>query len=273
MTNYYFDMENENGFFSVYFFLITAYIYACKTNQKLIIKDDKWKFKYINGLNDYFELPSNVIQYSSMYSNYKKLTHMIEPEYKPTLLDYSNYIKKIYNIKHEFLNNYNLPKKYNSIFIRGGDKLLYESVKYPASLYINALHKLNTGIKELFIHSDDNVLVDDIIMYINNNNIDFNTYKITNSTHNGGAVIMKRLRYGNCSNIKSVDEMDSNEIYNHTTLMLNAIEIIRKSENVIVSYDSNVSRFIKLYCDCNVVDINNKNIDYNSTRNPAYGFI
>lgn len=89
-----------------------------------------------------------------------------------------------------------------------------------------------------------------------------------------GAVVMKRLRIGNCKNIKSVQEMNNTEKKDHTILMLNAIEIMRKYENVVLSFDSNVSRFMKIYFDCNVYSINNSNdLDYEIPRiNPAFSF-
>jgi hypothetical protein len=37
--------------------------------------------------------------------------------------------------------------------------------------------------------------------------------------------------------------------------MLNAIEIMNKSKNVITTFDSNVSRFMKINFDCNVYNI------------------
>jgi hypothetical protein len=269
-----FDLENENGFFSVYFFMVSTFIFARKNNKVLYIKDNKWKFLYKNGYDDYFILNENIMKYEDDNKEVLIFKHMQEPNIQYTLNDYKYYIKILYKINPEIIQSFNLPEKYNSIFIRGGDKLLYESKKYHVSNYISLIIKLNTNTNNIFIHSDDNLLVEEVEQYIKQNNIDLNIYKITNNNCNGGAVIMKRLKYNSCKNIKSVDEMNNQEIKEHTILFLNAIEIMKKSENVVLSYDSNVSRFMKLYFDCNVYSINHtNNLNYNiPCKNPAYSF-
>jgi SUMO ligase MMS21 Smc5/6 complex component len=99
-------------------------------------------------------------------------------------------------------------------------------------------------------------------------------YKITNARTNGGTVVMKRLRYGPCSNIVSVDEMNKEEKKEHLMEMRHAIEIMRRSQNVIVSFDSNVSRFMKVTFDCNVYSVQHTNtVSFDTpTINPAFGF-
>lgn len=271
-----FDMENENGFYCVYLFLLASYIYSRKINEPLYIKDNNWKFLCKNGLDDYFILNTNIIKYDeSMNINsntYYK--HLKVPNIKITLNDYMVYSKELYMIKPTILNNYDLPDTYNSIFMCGGDKLLYEAKQLPISDYVNKLLELDNHIKNVFVHSDDNLLVDNVKQYIKDNNIDLQVYNITNTDSNGGTVVMKRLKYGKCKNINSVDDMNNEEVKEHTILMLNAIEIMRRSKNVVTSFDSNVSRFMKINFDCNVFSINgNNNLDLNKyIKNPAYGF-
>lgn len=270
----YFDLENENGFFCLFFFLLSSYIYARKTNQQLCVKDDKWKFLYKNGLSDYFNLDSRIVKYNLSDKVSGMYGHMREPPMNHSLHDYKLYSKELYNVRSDILYDYQMPDKYNSIFIRGGDKLLYEATQIPISTYVSCLLDLSSDITNVFIHSDDNKLVESVEQYIADKYLNLNVYKITTSKHNGGAVIMKRLRYGQCKDIVSVDEMTRNEVKDHTVLMLNAIEIMKKSQNVIVSYDSNVSRFLQLYFDCNVYSVAHPNeLNYNvPVKNPAYSF-
>jgi hypothetical protein len=56
--------------------------------------------------------------------------------------------------------------------------------------------------------------------------------------------------------------------------MIIGIDICSKSNICICDYQSNVSRFIKLFHNNpnNVYDIINEDIDYNKIQNPAYGF-
>lgn len=85
---------------------------------------------------------------------------------------------------------------------------------------------------------------------------------------------MKRLKYGTCHNIKSVDEMSSEEVKNYTNQFLNSVEIMHNSKNIVCSFDSNVSRFMKINFDCNVYTVNGTNdIEFHKiVKNPAFGF-
>ena len=75
-----------------------------------------------------------------------------------------------------------------------------------------------------------------------------NTFKITDERNNGGSVEKKWQRRYNkkLRNILSHEEMNKEQKKEHMISFLSAIEIMRKSENVIVSFDSNTSRFMKI---------------------------
>ena len=283
----HFDLENENGFFCVFFFLLSTYIYSCKNNFIVCIKDDNWKFSYRNGFDDYFLIDENKIIKSIAFINrpgdvnnhisHGSFGHMNEPNMLHTLNEYKLYSRELYHLRQDILDSFNLnilPEKYNSIFMRGGDKLLYEAEQHDISNYINFLLSLKLDTYNLFVHSDDNLLVETVEKYIKNKKIGFKVFKITDERSNGGAVVMKRLNYGNCKNILSVDDMNSEQKKTHTLLMLKAVEIMRGSQNVICSFDTNVSRFMKINFDCNVYSINHSNsINFNvKVRNPAYSF-
>ena len=45
-------------------------------------------------------------------------------------------LKELFVIKSDILRNYDLPDTYNSIFLRGGDKLLYEAKQKPIEKYV-----------------------------------------------------------------------------------------------------------------------------------------
>lgn len=268
-----FDFENENGFFCLFFFFIQTYIYCVKNNYNLYIKDTKWKYLQ---LDNYISLNKNILKYETLNSdcNAKFFTHMKTPDVNYTLNEYKKYSKDVYKIKENILVKYNLPENYNSIYIRGGDKLLYEAKQIPISHYVNKLLDVDNETNNLFVHSDDNLIVEKVINYVKDNNIDLKIFKITDETNNGGAVIMKRLKYGTCRNVKSVDEMSSEEVKNYNNQFLNSVEIMRNSKNIVCSFDSNVSRFMKINFDCNVYTVNGTNdIEFQKiVKNPAFGF-
>lgn len=85
MNHMVFDFENENGFFCLFFFFLETYIYCCKNNKLMYIKDDKWKFKYEKGLDDYFELNNNVKKYTSDLHEATIFTHMNVPDIHLTI--------------------------------------------------------------------------------------------------------------------------------------------------------------------------------------------
>jgi hypothetical protein len=141
--------------------------------------------------------------------------------------------------------------------------LLYESKYIDPVVYIDFLiNKIDNECKNLFIHSDDNLEVLKFKKIIEDKKLDYNIYYITDNNDNGGATVMRHLKTNNT--IKSVDEMNNDEIKLHTEKMLCAIEIIKNSKNVILDYQSNVSRFIKLYKKNNVYNVLNNEPNINS---------
>ena len=274
MSNICFDFENENGFFCVFFFFLQTYIYCRKHDKIMYIKDDKYKFKYENGLDDYIILNSYVRKYKKELTETIFYGHMRVPHIDITFNDYKHYSKELFIIKTDILLKYNLPDSYNSIFLRGGDKLLNEAKQVAISEYVNTLLQNDNDTKNVFVHSDDNLLVEKVKQYIENKNIDLHVYKITNNKSNGGAVVMNRLKQRQCKHIKSVDGMNNEEIKEHVILMLTAFDIIKRSNNVVGSFDTNVCRFMKINYDCNVYSVNkNYKFDLNKEiKNPAYGF-
>jgi hypothetical protein len=272
-----FDLDNENGFYCLYHFLLSAYIYCRKNNQILYLKDTPYKFSYEKGWDDFFLFNDYIVKYNpDKHTVTQWFGHMREPPEQYTLHEYKQYSKELYILQPTIVFPTILPanETYNSIFIRGGDKLLYEARRYHVSLYISLLVSLQSATKNLFVHSDDNTIVEEVEQYIHANHLDFRVYKITNARTNGGTVVMKRLRYGPCSNIVSVDEMNKEEKKEHLMEMRHAIEIMRRSQNVIVSFDSNVSRFMKVTFDCNVYSVQHTNtVSFDTpTINPAFGF-
>ena len=286
-TPIFFNLEDQSGFFSTFLFLLLTYTHLRKMGLLLCIKDDKWRFLYEKGFDDYFTLDNRyVIKYSDYLAETKKTHddstyfyhHSEVPAVSLTLNEYKLYSSELYNIRPEILDSFNLnflPEKYNSIFMRGGDKLLWESTQHDISLYVNfLLEKNECNTPNVFVHSDDNLLVEAVEKYIKDNNIDLKVFKITDQQCNGGTVTIKYYNFGNCKDILCVDDMTNEQKKTHMLLMLKAIEIMRKSQNVVCSFDTNVSKFMKINFDCNVYSINHVNdIDFDAyTPNPAYAF-
>jgi len=74
---------------------------------------------------------------------------------------------------------------------------------------------------------------------------------------------------------KAVEDMNNEEIYKHTLDMIVGVDIVANSNICITDYQSNVSRFIKLFHKIpnNVYDVNSTNdIDYEKKICPSFSF-
>jgi hypothetical protein len=283
-TKIIFNFTNIAGFFSVLHFFFTIYIYCRKNNLSIYIIDNKWMFKNKNGIDDYFILNKYIIKEKegkNKNENILELGHdftyndVNKKKYGFTVSEYIFYIKEFYilndivkNKLNNYIKNIKLPLKYVSIFVRWGDKITSGESKYiNPEKYINFLSEKSKN-NNIFIHSDDH---NEILKYKELlKNKKYNIYFITSDEDKGGAVVGSKYKKDFLKNKLSVDSMNNLQKRDHTEKMLCAIEIMKKSELVVLDFQSNVSRFLKLYCECPVYDIFGKDLKMNDIIHPAY---
>ena len=94
--------------------------------------------------------------------------------------------QKIYDCKNK-LNLIN--KKYDSIFIRRGDKLVSESEYIPTVNYIELLLKKNPICNTIFLQTDDYNCYLDLVNYVTNNNLNIDIITLCNPKSLGGIVV------------------------------------------------------------------------------------
>ena len=284
-----FTIGNIAGFFSLFHFFFTAYIYCRKNNLPIYIIDDNWTFKNKNGIDDYFIINKNIIKENVKMKNEKfenklELGHGFSHKnivnkkmFDFTVSEYIFYIREIYilndvvkNKLNTYIKNIKLPMKYVSIFVRWGDKITSGESKYVnPEKYINFLVEKSKN-NNIFIHSDDH---NEILKYKELlKNKKYNIYFITSDEDKGGAVVGSQYKKDFLKDKLAVDSMNNLQKKEHTEKMLCAIEIMKKSELVVLDFQSNVSRFLKLYCECPVYDIFGKDLKMNDIIHPAYGF-
>jgi hypothetical protein len=199
---------------------------------------------------------------------------------------------------NETLNKLHLEhNNYDSIFIRTGDKLTWESRYIPVEKYIETLLKKNPDCKTIFLQTDDYNCYIELTNYIKINNLNINVLTICKENLIGGMVIFDKNKQSienainsnmdnkdyilkvieNIKQSKSINTMNNDEIYEHTLEMLIGIHIVLQSNICICEYSSNVSKFIKLAHNNNekVYDVLSPDIDIdmNRTEVPAYGFL
>ena len=153
----------------------------------------------------------------------------------------------------------------------------------------------NPDCNTIFLQTDDYNCFLDIESYVKPRDIKVIT--LCDSKFKGGMVIFDRnhqliLTRGefiennehteyfknvvdNLNQIKPVNEMNSDEIYQHTMDMIVGVDIVLHSKICILDNQSNVSRFISISHDNieNVFDIRCPDSNYNmeKTLNPAFG--
>jgi hypothetical protein len=291
------DNRPGHGFFSMFFFTLNHYIY-CKMNKiNFKIKSDTWLFKYKNGWSDYFtdtELNYNPTNTIKNYSVLDKLDDYNFQTYRNAINDIYVFNPTTINKINEIKSKYNLVDyQYDSIFIRRGDKLSSESTYYKDELYLQLLLTKNPNCNTIFLQTDDYNSYLNLKTYITDNNLPIKLYTLCDE--NSFGVIVNNIqkdKLNNASinnnenkdyissiitklnNTKSVEDMNSDEIYKHTLDMIIGIDIINHSNICICDMQSNVARFIKLSHKNpdNVYDIINPDyqIDYNKNIEPWY---
>jgi hypothetical protein len=304
VTFYFYDTHYENyenivseltydaGFYSQFFYLINHYIYCKKNNVNFKIKSDNWLFLSKNGWTDYFE--PITLDYGkpneTIVNNRQSLGDYPIIEYKNSIPEVYIYNSRTKAAIKEYMNKFNLVN-YDSIFIRRGDKLANESKYYDESAYIDLLLLKNPKCDTLFIQTDDYNSYININTIIKDRNLNIKTYTLCKEDQVGVVVLNFQKNEINKSeknqeylskikdklvNSKSVEDMNSEERYEHTITMIIGVDICMHSNICICDYQSNVSRFIKLahVNPNNVYNILSPDIDvdYNYMINPAHAF-
>jgi len=293
------NLNNYAGFYSLFFFTLNHYIYCKKTKNNFKINSEKWLFKSEHGWTDYFE-PVELIYDKNIKEN-KIVNHSeVLGDYK--IKEYQEFIPELYkyneNTKQEInkiYNKFNLIKgQYDSLFIRRGDKLGAESVLILEDIYMNKILEKNPNCKIIYLQTDDYNCYKNIEQYIKDNKLNIKVYTLCNENsvgvivHNNQKNILNKSAKNNESNkdylsknidklnqTKAVEDMNSEEIYKHTLDMVIGVDIVANSNICITDYQSNVSRFIKLFHKTpnNVYDvISTHDIDYEKKVCPSFSF-
>jgi len=293
-------LDKTSGFFSMFFFTINHYIYCVKNNINFKLDTTNWLFKFEKGWEDYFEnidLEFNIDSDENI--TYKQCNVILE---NYSIQEYKNIINKIYRYNQKTIDGINKIKeklnlinnKYDSIFIRRGDKLIKESVYINAEEYLKILLEKNPECSKIFLQTDDYNCFLEIENYIKINNLNIELLTLCEKNTKGFVIFNFNLMDINNINIqneinnnyiklnneikrcKSVNEMNQDEIYKHTLDMIIGIDIVLNSNICITDFQSNISRFIKLAHKNpeNIYDIQNLNneINYNTVICPAISF-
>lgn len=294
------ELNDSAGFYSTLFFTMNHYLYCQKHKTNFEIKSDHWLFKSKEGWTDYFEPIS--LHYYEECTNKNTHSHgKILEEYP--IVDYQKVVKDIYvynqrtKLKiNETAHRLGLhPNQYDSIFIRRGDKLGQESKWIDEIDYIDLLLSKNPKCHTIFLQTDDYNCFKSLQKHIDTNKLKIKLFTLCDKksvgviVHNHQKKILNEAVHTNKDNkeylsenidqmnkTKTVEDMNSEEKYEHTMDMIVGIDLCLHSNICITDYQSNVARFIKLAHNkpsqvYNIMDPE-KDIDYDHVICPAYGF-
>lgn len=292
-------IRNNGGFYSLYFFLLNHYIFCQKNNIKLWIDTSpSWNFFSYSGLSDYFLQNEKIIEYkeNSLEIKFDNIFESLSYESSFTIYDYRRAINEIYilhpKIDERFKNMQNeyqlLSGTYSSIFIRRGDKLVYESSYISTEEYFLLLLKLDPQVERIYLQTDDYTSFLELEELCKKYNKEYiRLYTICKENQRGMIVTStyKNIMLAHSdkldnftpeyiNSVTPVDLMSPEDKYKHVEDMLIGIELVSSSKICVTDYQSNVSRFIKLRHSSfhQVYDVQHQEIDENKVCMPAFSF-
>jgi len=253
-----FIFDKKIGFYSQFFFLCHAYIYAQNNNYDFFIDSSNWAYKSSLGWHDYFNSLTEVSyiikkNYATIINFYHNSNNR---SYDYTVNDYIQTINKIYILKNSIVNraqdyiNNIIKSDYTSIYVRRGDKIS-ETKNIDVKDIVNKINIDNST--KLFIQTDDYTVIKEFKLFYPNNN----TYYTVPNTSIGS---VSGKDYGNNLDNRS-----------HTEELLIGTYICSNSKESWTDITSNVSRFIILN-QRNKINTYPDNIilDYNKKINPWF---
>ena len=259
-------IDGGGGFFSIFFFVLNHFLYSKKIKENFYIESSEWIFKYNENFGDYF---LNKYEYNEKYSH-EKITYAQHgsvfgdftlDEYREAIKELYVYNKKIINIINAKRTELHLTdKKYDSIFVRRGDKLISESVLINTKTYVDLLLKKNPKCNTIFVQTDDYDVYLDVCRIVKGLNIRVLT--LCRKDDRGMIIFDKykrkiktRLRNNNSEDEyfnynkmmqQSIETYNKEQMYDHVVTMITGIDIVINSNLCVLDYQSGVSRFIKL---------------------------
>lgn len=254
-----FDLNDSAGFYSTFFFMCQAYIYAKKNGADFYIQPTNWYYTYEEGWHDYFTT-LKLLPKEANYSKIEKFSHMTcnqLPNY--TLEDYVQAMKEIYILKSELVSRaQELAPNEASLFVRRGDKISSREAVLIETADILKKTQLETK-SSIFVQTDDYNVVEELQALLPESEIISTVPQDKRGSH---AHTWRKLT--------------ARERKEQTEEMLVGLEVCINSTECWSDYTSNVGRFLKLMApQVKLYSVDNKIpvLQYDRIyRNPAYGF-
>jgi len=259
-----FELNSKGGFYSVFFFLLEAYLYAKEKDYDFYITSSDWYYTHTKGWHDYFiSLKAWDPKLKADYEEVIITSHMKIPKTKFTLNNYIQAIKEIYKLIPELEAKADIivqkHPKLISLFVRRGDKITFGEAPHIETSELVRLTGLDNN-QILFVQTDDYRVIIELEKKQN-------FTKLISTVPN--------TKFG--SHARLWHKLPKNERKIQTEEMLIGLQVCIKSEVCWTDFTSNVGRFLILSNFDNVKiyasDRPKPELDLDKVcENPAYGF-
>ena len=238
-----FTLDSSAGFFSVFFMMCKAYLYAKTNKYDFYIDHDNWQYTYNEGWHDYFKsLRVWTPDIKSKYSIIKKFNHgNCDRLQQHSIHSYISVIHELFALNdviqtmaQTFIKN-NIKSDYVSLYIRRGDKTngkFKEMDEWSTDEIVqNTIQRQISKTKtNLFVQTDDYSVIEDLQSMMPFTNIFTFTKKEERGSKNGNMLTWS-----------------SQQRKSETENLLASILVFRQGNHCWSDHRSNVGRFHKLF--------------------------
>lgn len=283
MSAVVFALNTSCGFFSIFFFLCKAYIYAKKNNLPFYIKEDKWAYDGGKGWHGYFTS-------LKLYSDNETTLQSKPPQQlwshgsipltipKYPLSEYMDCIPEIFCLQPELAHTAdqfvrNMGGDFLSIYVRRGDKHT-ETAFLREEDILKRIGFAEKSYTHVFVQTDDYSVVERFCKLLP----DCTIHSRIPTTKRGHYQSQQYLRNHLDKNpykqdaIAFNDIQDKDRIHEDTIELLTSIVISSMAKECWVDTSSNVGRFLQLYSPLNTFPYTGKSVDPKQCCDPYWPF-
>lgn len=279
MSTIVFTLNTSCGFFSIFFFLCKAYIYAKKNNLPFYIKNNKWAYDGGKGWHGYFTslklyLDNEKSSQPQIWSH-GSIPHTI-PKYP--LSEYIECIPEIFCLQPELLAMarqfvQDIGTDFLSIYVRRGDKHTETNFLREEEI-LKKIGFAEKSYTHIFLQTDDYSVIERFRVLLPNCTI-HSRIPITKRGHYQSQQYLYNSRDKNPYKQDAVafnDIQDKDRIREDTIELLTSIVISSMAKECWVDASSNVGRFLQLYSPLNTYPYTGKSADPKQCCDPYWPF-
>jgi hypothetical protein len=266
-------LNNGGGFFSVFFFMCTAYLHAKSLGVPFFIEHVKWPYTVREGWHDYFTT-LKVKPVVPRYPNSLRSGHMVtgvHPQF--TAGAYSQCIRELFQLRPELIERVNRLREhighdYTAIFVRRGDKSR-ETAPTPFAEILPLIPYTSSTV--FFIQTDDYTVVEEAEACLPGRRIVSTVPPTKRGSYHSNEFLKDDTRNKYKSSIVSLESKSRQAVWEETSEMLVGLTVCLLAPSCWTDVTSNVGRFLKIANPSAHTYPRETPVDPNGACNPAFG--